>query len=227
MSTMQLTRHGAVWVLTLTNGDKDNTFNPDVLREHMEVFDRIEADKDNAALLITSDHPKTWCNGIDLAWLMTQPQEVFRDFIIQLEDFFLRVALLNLPTIACITGNAYAGGAIMASACDFRLMRSDKGRMCFSEVKIKMPFTDVMLEVIQLLPNRKALRDMALTSNAYGGMDCLAMDVVDRIHSEDELFHNALEFATEMSTKHRPTYATIKHGLRKSIVELHASRKPA
>jgi enoyl-CoA hydratase/carnithine racemase len=66
MTFMQLEKQGAVYVLTQTNGDKDNTFNPDVLAEYHACLDQIEADRSNAALLICSNHPKTFCNGIDL-----------------------------------------------------------------------------------------------------------------------------------------------------------------
>jgi enoyl-CoA hydratase/carnithine racemase len=105
MAFMQLEEKGAVYVLTLTNGDKDNTFNPDVLAEYHACLDQIEADRSDAALLICSSHPKTFCNGIDLPWLQTQNADGFNDFVIQLENFLLRMAILDLPVIAAINGN--------------------------------------------------------------------------------------------------------------------------
>jgi len=224
MGTIKLEKQESVYILTLTNGDKDNTFNNEVLAEYMDVFDRIEADKENAALLITSPHAKTFCNGIDLAWLMTQEPEDFKSFIKRLENFFIRLSILNLPVIASIGGNCYAGGAIMASACDFRYMREDRGRFCFSEVKIKMPFTPAMLATIQLLPNRQALWEMALTSNAYGGYDCLRRQVVDKLFGDDHLFFESRKLAEEMALKHRPSYAAIKRGLRAEMMALALQR---
>jgi enoyl-CoA hydratase/carnithine racemase len=218
MSFMKLEKRGAVYVLTLTNGDKDNTFNPDVLAEYQQNFDRIEANHENAALLITSDHAKTFCNGIDLSWLLTQSPEGFQAFVTTLENLFLRLAVLNLPVIAAINGNCYAGGAIMASACDFRYMRQDRGRFCFSEVNIKIPFTPAMMDVVRLLPNEQAVRDLALTGKAVGGEEALQIKAVDSIHSETGLFPEALAFAELMAQKHRATYATIKHTLRPHLV---------
>ena len=218
MSFMKLEKKGAVYVLTLTNGDKDNTFNPDVLDAYNECLDRIENHPDNAALLITSDHPKTFCNGIDLTWLLTQDPEGFKAFVDKLENFLLRVAVLNLPVIAAINGNCYAGGAIMASACDFRLMREDRGRFCFSEVNIKIPFTPVMTDIIRLLPDAQALRDLALTGKAVGGMEAFRMKVADSIHSDTQLYPEALALAEQMAEKHRATYTAIKRSLRPMAV---------
>lgn len=219
MSFMQLEKRGAVYVLTLTNGDRDNTFNPEVLQEYHRVLDRIEDHPDNAALLITSSHAKTFCNGIDLPWLLTQTPEGFREFVTELENVLLRIALLNLPVIAAINGNCYAGGAILASACDFRFMREDRGRFCFSEVNIKIPFTQVMVDIIQLLPDAQSLRDLALTGKAVGGIEAYKMKVADRIYGEAVLFSEALAFAESMAEKHRATYATIKHSFRPRLVK--------
>ena len=224
MGSIKLEKQETVFVLTLTNGEQDNTFNNEVLAEYMDAFDRIEADKENCALLITSPHSKTFCNGIDLPWLMTQAPENFKDFIERLENFFIRLSVLNLPVVASISGNCYAGGAIMACACDFRYMREDRGRFCFSEIKIKMPFTPAMLATIQLLPNRQALWEMALTSNAYGGFDCLRRQVVDKVYADDSLLFESRKLADEMSLKHRPTYAAIKRGLRREMMELAVQR---
>lgn len=224
MSFMKLEKRGEVYVLTLTNGEKDNTFNPDVLTEYHQHLDKIESNFDSAALVITSDHPKTFCNGIDLSWLLTQSPEGFQAFVEQLENLFLRVATLNLPVIAAINGNCYAGGAILASACDFRLMREDRGRFCFSEVNIKIPFTPVMTEVIKLLPDAQALRDLALTGKAVGGAEALQMKVADSIHSDTSLMPEAMAFAEMMAQKHRSTYSTIKRSLRPALVETAKTR---
>jgi enoyl-CoA hydratase/carnithine racemase len=224
MAFMKLEKKGSVYILTLTHGEKDNTFTPDVLAEYHQHLDRIESHGENAALLITSDHPKTFCNGIDLPWLLTQSPEGFQAFVTQLENLLLRVAVLNLPVIAAINGNCYAGGAILASACDFRFMREDRGRFCFSEVNIKIPFTPVMVDVISLLPDAQALRDLALTGKAVGGMEAYKMKVADRIYGETALFSEALSFAEAMAEKHRATYSAIKRSLRPKLVETARAR---
>lgn len=224
MPFMKLEQHGAVYLLTLTNGDKDNTFNPGVVAEYHQHFDTIEQHPDDAALIITSDHPKTFCNGIDLAWLQTQTADNFHIFVKTLENVFLRLATLNLPVIAALNGNCYAGGAILAAACDFRLMREDRGRFCFSEVNIKIPFTPVMTDIIKLLPDAQALRDLAFTGKAVGGAEALQMKVADSIHSETGLLPEAFAVAEMMAQKHRPTYSTIKREFRRELLATATTR---
>lgn len=222
MTTMTLEKQGAVFVLTLTNGAAGNIFNDAVLSEYLAAFDTVEQEPGDASLLITCDDPKSFCNGIDLAWLITQPDPLA--FITRLENFLVRLALLNLPVIAAINGNAYAGGALLATACDFRLMRADRGRFCYSEVKVKMPFTAPLLDIVQLLPSREAALELALTGNAWGGEECARRHVVHQALPAETLRATAQAFADDMATRHRPTYTVIKQGLRPALVALAAQR---
>lgn len=218
MSTMTLTVQDGVNLLTLTNGENVNGLTLDVVNEYLQNLDKVEAYEGNSAFVLYSDDPKTFCNGINLEWLMSCNAETVTEFVTRLEDLYLRVALLNMPTVACINGNCYAGGAILASAFDFRTMRVDRGRFCYPEVNIKIPFTEVMFDIIDLNANKKALKEMALLGTAFTGEECKELDVVDNLYSLEELLPKTLEFAGELAQKDRPTYTTIKRGMRKALM---------
>lgn len=224
MGALHLSRTDAVFQLKLCNGERDNTFTSAVLAEYEQVFDEIEASRDNASLLITSDHPKTFCNGIDLEWLLAQSADDMRAFLERLENMLIRLALLNLPVVAAINGNAYAGGALLAVSCDFRLMREDRGRFCYSEIRIRKPFTPAMFEVVRLLPDAQASWELTLTGDAWGGDVCAARGVVNAALPLETLQPKALELATDLATRDRNTYTVLKHGLRPGMVALARAR---
>ena len=218
MSSLKLTKESNVYVLTLNDPGQDNTFTPEVLDEYDAALNEIEGDSSNAALVITSSLPKTWCNGINLNW-MTANSGDFQPFIMRLDQFLLRLALLNIPTVGSLVGNTYAGGAIMAAALDFRFMRADKGRFCFSEVDFKLAFTPIMTAIIKLLPNQQALKEMALTGIRLGGEECYQRQIVDNAYSEQELLPKSMEYAQMLASKDRTTYGLIKHQLRKDLLQ--------
>ncbi|OUS23593.1 hypothetical protein A9Q99_26445 [Gammaproteobacteria bacterium 45_16_T64] len=217
MSTMDLRLEGNVHILTLTNSENDNTFTLDVLNEYLAALDEVESYKGNTALVVTCEHEKTWSNGINLPWMTSQSADDVKIFVNTLEEVFYRVAMLNAPTIACINGNCYAGGAILASAFDFKIMRSDRGRFCYPEVNIKIPFTELMIDIIDLIPNKHALKHLALTGIAKTGAECLEDQIVDALYPMNELQAATLAYATELATKDRGTYTTIKRSMRKNI----------
>jgi len=217
MPTMELTKEGAVYVLTLTNGV--NTLTEDVVGEYHEILDELEGSAENSALILTSSDPKFWCNGINLEWLLKQPHDYFPKFIELLDELFLRFSLLPMPTVGCLTGHVYAGGAILATTLDFRLMREDRGFFCFPEVDIKILFSPLMYEILRLLPDHYALNELVLTGKRVGGKEALAMKIVSAVYPEETLFHKAVELATSLAKKDRRTYAQIKRGLRQSLVK--------
>jgi len=220
MSALTLDKSDHIYTLSLNDLATDNTYTDDVLDEYFSYLDEIEASSENASLVVTSSHPKTWCNGINLNWFINQTPDEQLKLINNMERLYLRLATLNLPTVGCITGNVYAGGAIMACTMDFRYMRLDRGRFCFSEVDVKLPFSPVMIETIKLLPNRQALNELALTGVRWGGEECLSKQVVDGAFPENELFEKCMEKAQILATKDRNTYTTIKHRLRKEVLAL-------
>ncbi|PKN70030.1 MAG: enoyl-CoA hydratase/isomerase family protein [Deltaproteobacteria bacterium HGW-Deltaproteobacteria-12] len=220
MSTMELKKEGAVYILSLTNGAKANTFTEDIINEYNSVFDELEASQDNAALVITSTDPKFWSNGINLEWIVTKPSSYWFQFGCLLDKLYLRLALLNMPTIGCLNGHTYAGAAILAAAFDFRLMRADRGFFCYPEVDINIPFTPVMQQILKLLPDHQAVAELALTGRRIGGEEALKMKIVSAIYPEETLFPKALEMAQFLAQKNRKTYTIIKRGMRSNLVSL-------
>ena len=217
MSTMKLEVKENVHVLTLTNNDNENKFTLDVMQEYLAVLDAVESYQGDTALLICCEHDKTFSTGINLEWLLAESREQQSAFVKALETVLFRLALLSAPTVVCLNGNTYAGGAILASAADFRVMRSDRGRFCFPEVNINIPFSPLMTDIIDLLPNKHALKHMALTGAAYTGEQCKAFDIVDSIHPADELQEAAFSLANGLGQKSRVTYTTIRNGLRTAV----------
>jgi enoyl-CoA hydratase/carnithine racemase len=219
MSTMNLELIQGVHVLTLTNGVNDNTFNLDVMHEYLAAFDEVEKFKGNTALMITCEHKKTWTTGIDLNWMAAQNPQGIAEFKQALETMLYRLAMLNAPTLACINGNAYAGGALLFAAMDFRHMRQDRGRICYPEVDIKIPFTDFMYDLIDNLPNAQVLKRMALLGEAITGQQAYDAGMLDAIYPMDILQSTSFEFAKLLASKDRKTYTAIKQGLKRHMLK--------
>ena len=219
MSTMNLSLEDGIHILTLNNAanGNDNTFTTEVMNEYIAAFDSVESYKGNSALIITCEDEKTFSTGINLAWLGQQSAQGQAEFMQAFHIMLCRFALISIPTIVAINGNAYAGGAILAAGADFRLMREDRGRFCFPEVNIPLPFTPVTRSLVSLLPNKQSLKNMLLTGIAYTGLEAKALDIVDSIHPADKLQISALKLAGVLATKDRTIYASIRNDMRPEI----------
>ena len=216
MANLKLTRVDKVQVLTWRDGGKGNVFNDESVSEWSAVLDQLEGTPGNTALVIASEDPKFFSSGLDVFWVMRQPD--VKPFVSRLESFFIRLSLLNMPVVAAINGHAYAGGAVLACTADFRYMRVDRGRFCFSEVKLGIAFTPRLLDVIRLLPAPDAIYELALTGDAWGGDVCAARGVVSASLTEHEVLPAAMARAAQLAELDRATYTAIKRGLRNSLV---------
>ncbi len=221
MSTMELKKEGNVFVLSLTNGVQANTITDDVIAEFNAALDELEAVPGNTALVVTSTDPKYWSNGINREWLMTKPPDYLTQVASSLDRLYLRMVLLNMPTVGCLTGHTYAAAAILATTFDFRLMRADRGFFCFPEVDINIPFTPVIHRIVDLmLPDRQAISELVLTGKRIGGEEALKMKVVSAIYPGDTLFPKAMEMAEFLSRKDRKMYTKLKRNMRIELVRL-------
>lgn len=221
MKYLDLKKDGNVFVVTLIDSENKNTFCSEALIEYNQVFDEIENSPGNASMVITSSNPKFFSNGINLQWFSSASVEERNGFLHRVKKTLLRAATLNLPTIACITGHAYAMGAIMASSLDFRIMRADKSRFCFPEVTYGMPLDEPLLALISNLSSRHAVNEMVLSGKALTGEECIEKCIVNYIYPEAELFEQAMTFARDMASKDRSNYAMIKGSLKKTLVDMY------
>lgn len=222
MGNLTLKKEGSVFIVSMDDQVTANTFTADVLNEHMSVCAEISASTDNAAVVLTSSNPKFWSNGINLEWLLSQGGEYIPEFKNLIDKMLLAWATLPFPTIANITGHAFGGGAIMACCFDFRFMRADRGYFCFPEVDVNIPFTDLMHDIIGLLPDRQALWEAAFTGKRIGGADAQKMQIVNAALPENELAPKVMELATFLAQKNRATYASIKQGFKKKLYNKYA-----
>jgi enoyl-CoA hydratase/carnithine racemase len=193
------------------------------------LLEEIEQQTKATVLLVKSAHEKIWSNGIDLEWLRA---EVGRDpeagarFPARLMQFLRRLLTYPLITIAAINGHAFAGGAIMACAFDFRFMRSDRGYFCFPEVDIQIPFMPGMDAILKKALPTSLVLEAQFTGKRYTAAELEAQRVVVKACPINDLMNEALAFAKTMN-KSREILKTMKGVTFKNILRIMETDDPA
>ncbi len=219
MAAVEFKLDKKVAVITLNDGE--NRFNPGFLEGFLGVLDQIETDTDANALVVTSSHEKIFSNGIDLDWLVPYVQkgdiETAKSFFYTLNRLFRRLVLYPMPTICAISGHAFAGGAIMSCAFDFRFMRSDRGFFCFPEVDLGIPFLPGMLALIgKAIPQYK-FEELQYTGKRATAQECEAHHIITKACHMDDLMNETLAFAKGLN-KRREIMFEMKKRMNKPIV---------
>ena len=203
---IELEAHGAVRVLRLRSGE--NRYNRDSIDAVHAALDEVQAVEGPVAL-VTVGEGKFFSNGLDLEWMGADgaSDPCFLDDVHRMLD---RVLRLDLITVAAINGHAFAGGAMLATAHDLRIMREDRGYWCLPEVDLGLPLTPQMYAVLEAHLPRASLADAALTGRRYSGPEALVAGIVQEVAAEDQVLDRAIEIAGELAGKNRDVIAAHK-----------------
>ncbi|MCV6593564.1 MAG: enoyl-CoA hydratase/isomerase family protein [Silicimonas sp.] len=209
-----------IGVITLNNGAnlQDLAFGEAMLA----ALDQAEADRAIKAIVITSSDEKNFSQGVHLNWLMAAIQEGRRDdvraFMYTMNKVFARLLTIPIPVIAAITGHAFGNGAILACACDFRVMRSDRGYFCFPEVDISIPFLPSMIEFVKLAVPYQRFNELKLTGRRAAAEELVADHVIEAAFPDAEAtLAGAMEFARTFN-KRREIFGEHKRRLHKHVL---------
>lgn len=210
-----------VAIVTMNSGE--NRFNLLFLDEFLSVLDTIENDTDANALVVRSSHEKIFSNGIDLDWLVPFIQkndlDTVKKFLYTMTSLFKRLLIYPMPTIAAITGHAFAGAAILCCAFDFRFMRSDRGFFCFPEVDLGIPFLPGMIAIAKKAIPMYKLEEMKYTGKRLTAYECEEHHIVMKACHINDLMSEALSFAKSLN-KGREIIGAMKKGMYKDIVRV-------
>ena len=205
---VEIERRGDVAVLWWRDGE--NRFRDDSIARWGEVLDELETVEGPLAVVIANEG-RIWSNGLDLDWMNDSGAGV--GFIASVHALFGRLLLFPAFTVAAVGGHAFAGGAMLAAACDARVMRADRGWWCLPEADLGLPLTDPMFAVVTNKLDRSVAHEAIVTGRRYTGPEAVAAGIAHAAVPESEVVEHAVALATAMAGKSRATLATHKRQL--------------
>ncbi|MEO1638527.1 MAG: enoyl-CoA hydratase/isomerase family protein [Pseudomonadota bacterium] len=220
MAIVEYATHGKVAVITLNNGEnkQDLAF----ANAMLEAISKAEEDRSIKALVITSSDEKNWSQGVDLNFLNAAMREGrhedMKAFMYGMNEVFSRLLLAPFPVIAAITGHAFGNGAMLACACDFRFMRSDRGYFCFPEVDVSIPFLPGMIAFVKKAVPYYRFNEMNLTGRRVTAEELAADHVIEAACPDAATtLEAAMEFAATFN-KARGIFGEHKRRLHHHII---------
>jgi enoyl-CoA hydratase/carnithine racemase len=228
MPVVEWKKEGSVALMTMTNGE--NRHNPAFVSDMSAALGAIEGDKEVTAVVIASSDPKNWSQGIDLTWLTEQMGKnetgKIKEFIYGMNGVFKRLLTYPMPVIAAINGHAVANGAILSCACDFRLMRADKGFFFFPEVDISIPFLPGMIAFCRKAIPEYLFNEMLLSGRRLTAPELEANRVIVKAcANQDELMESSMALARTFQKK-RAIFGEMKRRMHKEAVRVIETEDP-
>jgi enoyl-CoA hydratase/carnithine racemase len=207
---IELARDGAVHVLRMTAGE--NRIGPDFLAAFARALDEVEASSD-AAALVTTGAGRFYSNGLDLAALADLGARAW-EVVAGLQALLARILAFPAITVAALNGHAFAGGALLAFAHDFRVMRADRGWLCLPEVDLATgkPMTPAMFALLTARLETPVVHELLATGRRLAAPDAWKLRAVDAVADAEDLVARAVALAGAHAGKDRATVAALKRG---------------
>ena len=114
-----------------------------------------------------------------------------------------RVLGSPLASVAALNGHAFAGGAMLALACDFRVMRAERGFFCIPEIDLGLPLHPGMASIIQARLSKRTAHEAIVTGRRYSGSEARDAGIADHALPEVDVLQKAIALAAPLAAKNR------------------------
>ncbi len=185
---------GGIFTITLNRPEKRNAITYEMIDELVRAF--AEAEQSPVQVVIVTGMGQAFCAGMDLENLKgligRSPAQSLEDSQ-AMARLFRTIYEFPKPTIAAVNGAAMAGGAGIATLCDFTLA-SQAAKFGYTEVRIGFVPAIVSVFLIAQIGEKHA-RDLLLTGRIINVDEAYRLGLVNEIVPEDFVVNRALHLA--------------------------------
>jgi enoyl-CoA hydratase len=216
--TLHIEQHERVAVLTLDEPERRNALTPGLVADIVAAFDRLEADSETGAVVITGKDP-AFCAGADLAALTaladTEREGNDPAAVRDIYEGFLRVLRSPLPTVAAVNGPAVGAGFNLALACDVRIA-GERARFDTRFLTIGLHPGGGHTWLLERAVGPQAAAAMLLFRERLDGRQAFERGLAWRCVPDDELLEASVEFAARATIAPAELVAEAKASLREA-----------
>lgn len=185
-------RDDGIAVITINRPESRNALSHEVRQGLFAAWDRFEHDPALRVAILTGTGEKAFCAGGDLKEMVERklqvpPREMFPVPGDNIE--------LSKPTIAAVNGVAFAGGWMIAQACDL-CVASTAAKFAITEVKVGRG-SPWAAPLIHMIPQR-IMMEIILTGKPITAQRAYEIGLVNRLAEPEALIDAAIELAKEV-----------------------------
>jgi enoyl-CoA hydratase/carnithine racemase len=185
-------RPDGIAVITLNRPDSRNALSHEVRQGLFAAWDRFEHDPALRVAILTGAGDQAFCAGGDLkemveTGLAVPPRDMFPVPGDNIE--------LSKPTIAAVNGLAFAGGWMIAQACDL-CVASTAASFAITEVKVGRG-SPWAAPLIHMIPQR-IMMEIILTGRPITAQRAYEIGLVNRLAAPQALMETAIALAGEI-----------------------------
>ena len=186
--------------ITINRPEKRNALNPELINELKQTFTIAEKDK-KVKIIILKANGNTFCAGADLSVLKTLQNNSFEENFVDsknLMKLYKLIYTLDKVVIAQVEGHAIAGGAGLATVCDF-VFSIPEAKFGYPETTIGFVPAIVSVFLIRKIGEAKA-KELLLIGEIISAQKAADYNIFNYIVKKDKIKKSVYNFAKELIT---------------------------
>ncbi|MGH2829635.1 MAG: enoyl-CoA hydratase/isomerase family protein [Actinomycetota bacterium] len=215
---------GVVAVVRIRYG-KVNALDAEVLRAITDAVREVEASP--ARAMVVTGAGRVFSAGADLIRVLAEGKSYVEESLPILSEAFTTLFRFPRPAVAAINGHAIAGGAIIAFACDHRVMARGDATFGVAELRVGVAYPVAGLEIVRYAVGAKGLQELVYFGQNYGADEALRRGLVDELAEDDTVLGVALERAERLARIPTESFSAAKSILRSATLEAIKREAPA
>ena len=217
MSFLHVSRDGEIATAILSRG-KVNALNEPMVEEITRSFEDLATDNEVKSIIFTGSG-KFFSFGFDVPEFLNYSKSDFIRYLEKFTNFYTYLFLFPKPIVAALNGHTIAGGCMLATACDFRLMVTGKAKISLNEITFGSPVLAGSVEMLRYCVGSRNAQSILYSGAMYSAEEACQLGLVEQVSSEDALAEDARKVAQEFAQKDSSVFKSIKHLLRKPASE--------
>lgn len=194
--------------LVMSRG-KVNALNLEMLEEMHGILELLKDDDEVKAVILTGQG-KFFSFGFDIPEFLSLSKDVFRQFLDKFTFLYAYIYEYPKATVAALNGHAVAGGCILATSCDYRLMVTGKAKIALNEVTFGASLFAGCIAILKNLVGQRTAEKILFSGTMFSAEEALNMGLIDRVSSEETIVHDAHKVALEFAARHSSAFSSIK-----------------
>src|SRR5215469_7373771 len=192
--TILVTEEDGIKTIMMNRPERRNAMTPEMQDELIAALER--ASNGHSRVVLLTGAGQAFCAGLDMMHLQAMATKSQSEHVADAERvsrLFRTLYELPKPTIAVVHGAAIAGGAGLATICDFTYAAPGV-KFGFTEVKIGFVPALVSAFLAMQIGDKKA-RGLLLTGRLFTAEEAERLGLVNAVIPADELMAHAISVA--------------------------------
>ena len=198
--------------ITFNRPEVLNALSAEALKEFSHALDKINADEDIRALILTGAGEKSFIAGADIKQFLTFNTLKAKSFSEMGHSLMNKLQELPIPVIAAVNGFALGGGCEVALACDF-IYASENAMFGLPEITLGIIPGFGGTQRLSRLIGMSMAKEMIFTGKMIPAAEAKDIGLANRVCSQEKLMDEAVKTAKTIASRGKVSVRAAKQAI--------------